>query len=466
MGGKLKIVVSDLHIGAGMFTKANLLEDFNADDEFAALLAKIKAESERENKEVEFIINGDFLEFLQVPAVDEFSPTTAYPPAAYTDTSAAATIKQIKIIAANHPHIFSALTDFMRVEAPARRITIIKGNHDVNLYWPEAKACLREIMGATGVRASLLLFAEEFISRENIYVEHGHQRTEKVNRFPNFAQPLSPDDPQQLYYPPGSQFVINFFNQAEREIWWLDNIKPLTGLIWFTFKWDFSLAAKLLAGFLKHSPGLLAGSFALKDDDRQTFIKNLSDESRRKIMAQRYAAGPQFRQEVHRQVQQLLNAAGAPEEAHAFQAEADIADPLDMARREQQKVQNALGRAARDMVAQHHMQVVLFGHTHAPALEKIGDDSYYLNTGAWLWHEDLSQANDETWADLFAQPEKHLQSRRLPYARIDYADDDTLDTITRVSLVDFSGQGFVWDSKPASFFERIINWILRLFGAA
>jgi hypothetical protein len=63
----------------------------------------------------------------------------------------------------------------MHVESPQRHITIIKGNHDVSLFWPGVKNHLREMLGASGARASLLRFADEFVSREKIYVEHGHQ---------------------------------------------------------------------------------------------------------------------------------------------------------------------------------------------------------------------------------------------------------------------------------------------------
>jgi hypothetical protein len=82
--GKLKIVLSDFHLGAGPpDTSQNPLEDFVADEDFALFLETIRAESDRDHKEVELIINGDFFEFLQVPAVHEFDPHRTYPPEAY-----------------------------------------------------------------------------------------------------------------------------------------------------------------------------------------------------------------------------------------------------------------------------------------------------------------------------------------------------------------------------------------------
>jgi hypothetical protein len=83
VSGKLKVVVSDFHLGAGPpDINYNPLEDFVADEAFSQFLETLRAESDNDHKEVELIINGDFFEFLQVPAVDEFDPQRAYPPEA------------------------------------------------------------------------------------------------------------------------------------------------------------------------------------------------------------------------------------------------------------------------------------------------------------------------------------------------------------------------------------------------
>jgi UDP-2,3-diacylglucosamine pyrophosphatase LpxH len=165
VGHKLKFVLSDLHLGVG-HQESNYLEDFTVDTLLAHFLQQIWRESEREQREIELIINGDLFEFLQVPAVDQYDPNANYPLETYLDSSEAASIKRLDLIVQAHPEVFAALSDFMQVEAPQRRITIIKGNHDVNLYWSGVKARLREVLDASGERSSLLLFAEEFVSRE------------------------------------------------------------------------------------------------------------------------------------------------------------------------------------------------------------------------------------------------------------------------------------------------------------
>ena len=118
MGRKLKFVLSDLHIGAGYTNQGgNLLEDFRASTAFVDFLHAIWHESERDKREVELIINGDFFEFLQVPAVDDYDPTVSYPKEAYLDSSQKASIKRLNIIVNGHSRIFNALSDFMHVEA-------------------------------------------------------------------------------------------------------------------------------------------------------------------------------------------------------------------------------------------------------------------------------------------------------------------------------------------------------------
>ncbi len=464
MAGKFKVVLSDLHIGPGDTTASNPLEDFTADDDFAHLLADIAAESEQTGNDAELIINGDFLEFLQVPAVDNFDPQATYSPAAYRDTTAAASVKQLKIIIANHPKIFTALADFLHPDPPVRRVTILNGNHDANLYWAETQNSLREAIGAKGHRRECLQFATTFINRDGIWVEHGNQRTEKVNRFPDFDHPTDPADPNRIYLPPGSEFVISYFNYAEKEAWWLDNVKPFTSLIWFALQWNFDLAADLLLGFLVHSPGLLAGSFSVESDNTATpnLVAQLEDDAQRAELAARYAADAAVRRDVHRQIAALLDAAGAPQPPQAFGNALIGDDPLVMAQAEQQAMRSVLSVAARQIIEQGKAKAVFFGHIHHHAFEKIGDDGYYINTGAWLWSENMSDATRETWFELFNHPEKFTDSRRLPYARVDY--DANGNPVPQ--LLDYSGQGFPPPPRHRSFWERLLDWFLHLFGAA
>ncbi len=58
MAGKFKVVVSDLHLGAGFAQEGNALEDFTKDAEFAGLLEALREESDAQGLECELIVFG------------------------------------------------------------------------------------------------------------------------------------------------------------------------------------------------------------------------------------------------------------------------------------------------------------------------------------------------------------------------------------------------------------------------
>lgn len=370
-----------------------------ADEKLGQFLREIQDESKNEKREIELIINGDFFEFLQVPAVEQFDPHTQYPREAFLDSSEPASIKRLNLIAEGHPELFNALSDFMHVEKPQRRITMIKGNHDVHLFWPGVKSRLRELLGASGSRASLLLFAQEFVSREKIYVEHGHQRTERINSYDDFHDPRLPHNLSQLHYPPGSCFFVNFLNKMKHRYWFIDHIKPLTALIWYSLPWDFDFAAETLACFIRQT----------STPSPEQLLADLDNQETRRYMAHLYAFDPDFRGQFHHQIQPYLNDYPLLDEE----------DPVTIGRAERAHQRATLRRAAEAIAGQEGTQVVLFGHTHQPTEELLSNGTLYINTGCWI--EDFSDATAETWQALFGNSRSYCQiPSRLPYARIDY----------------------------------------------
>jgi len=463
VGRKLKFIVSDLHIGAGHTNKGgNLLEDFRASRTFVDFLHAIWHESERDRREVELIINGDFFEFLQVPAVDDYDPTISYPKEAYLDSSQEASIKRLNIIAKGHSRIFDALSDFIHVEAAQRSITIIKGNHDVHLYWPGVKSRLREILGASGTRGSLLRFADEFISREKIYVEHSHQRAEKMNGYYDSFDPRSPDDPDQLYYPAGSRFVIDFFNKVEPGWWFVDHIKPIPTLIWYALKWDFDFACQALVSLIRYAPALaLEGAVpegGIASGPNST-LEDLEDEVKHREISQRYTDDSAFRLHFHQQVQQFFDSINLDEPLLTN----IVDDPLEMGHAYQNQQHALLRHAAQKISEQEGAKIILFGHTHYPIQEKLSTGSTYINTGSWV--EDFSDATQKTWEALFNGSRKPSHPPKwLPYARLDYNENDC----PKVQLLYFNRPTYRAKTEPnpktetQGFFEKNLDWMARL----
>lgn len=424
MEPKLKFIISDLHLGAGR--EGNYLEDFTLDSYFASFLKEISHEARTQGCEVELIINGDFFEFLQVPAVDDFDPHTTYPAQAYLDSSEPASIKRLNLIVSGHQEVFNALTDFMHVEPPRRRLTIIKGNHDVNLYWPRVKSRLREVLGASGTRASLLLFADEFVKREHLYAEHGHQRAEKMNAYHDFLDPHHPGEPTQLFYPAGSRYVANFFNEIEQDRWFVDSIKPLTSLIWYALHWDFDFAADALVHFVRHTAGLVVSNL---DADKRvrlpenSILHQLEDPDRRPQAKQRYQTDIVFRERLHLEMQRYFSDAHVTNkpDTGSFPGIPLNNNPLVMARAEQMHQQTALQSAAEAVARQEGAHVIMFGHSHHPVHTQLEHGATYINTGCWLGQHNLTDASHAVWEMLFRDASNYAPAPlRLPYARIEY----------------------------------------------
>jgi UDP-2,3-diacylglucosamine pyrophosphatase LpxH len=468
MGGRIKIIVSDLHLGAG-FVPENPLEDFGSDDEFAEFLDGIMAESDEKALNVELIINGDMVEFLQVPAAEAFDPTVLYPAASYKTSSEVASTEKMLLVIQGHLTFFAALRNFVHPGEPRRSITIIKGNHDVNLYWPAVQDAIRVAVGATGERLGLLTFEERCVSREGIYVEHGNQYVEKVNRFDNFEEPQDPENPGELEMVPGSEFVIDFFNGVEREKWWVDAIKPITALIWYGFALDFAFAASVLVSFLRVAPKLFVGSFAVESDggvgdgtgvQMDELRLRLEDEAEVATMGDRYARDVSFRREFDAQLSQILHAADAPPEVQVPDA-AVGAEALEKAQDITELSDVALRKVAQAKIVTEGAQVVVFGHTHRPLCEQL-DGGVHVNCGTWVWWRDFAGMDLETWQRLYAHPEDFVQPHYLTYVRVDYDSANR----PRARVLDFTGQLVVEcarSDKIEGFWEQLLAWLKRLW---
>jgi len=459
MKSKAKFVISDLHLGAG-FAPQNPLEDFVSDDDFAAFLAQVAAESDHREMDVELIIAGDMVEFLQVPAVHRFDPQVAYPPELYYPTSEVASLQKMLLVIEGHLTFFAALRNFLHPHTPRRTITILKGNHDINLYWEAVQGAIRQAVGATGERQELLTFESGSLCREGIYVEHGNQYTESVNRFDHFESPLDPQRPGELQIPPGSRFVLDFFNDVERESWWVDAVKPITALIWYGFAVDFAFAARMLLNFLSVAPVLVIGSFAAGGDvgvaaQVEALRRQLEDEQQVATLGERYATDPAFRREFDAHVGRVLQAVEVPVTSVVS---AEAKEALAQAQDISETTNVALRRVARQKIAETGAQVIIFGHTHHALCERL-NDGFHINAGTWVWWRDFSGMDLEEWRAFYAHPERYTQPHYLTYVRIDYDTDGN----PHPQVLDFTGQMTIPCVRPDAETGKAWDWLIRLW---
>jgi UDP-2,3-diacylglucosamine pyrophosphatase LpxH len=458
MPGRFKIVVSDLHMGAGRVTEGNSLEDFISDHELAAFLEEIADESDRDGAEVELIVNGDAFEMLQVPHVDRFDPAAVYPPQDYHSSSEKDSARKMQIIIDGHRPFFDALGRLVRVGPPRRAVTFIKGNHDVNLHWPAVQDRIRSAMGATGGRRPLLAFEERCVSREGIYVEHGNQYAEAVDRFQDMEEPHDHERPGQLATPLGSWFVMDVFNQVEREKYWIDGVKPITALVWYALAYDFAFAARAIATAVRALPGIVVEGVLDVQDPRADLARQLEDPDRVQELAAMYDEDESFRLEFNAYVAGIL---APPPELPGIDAMplAASPDPVGMGDQIRERVTSSLFGIASSRAIEEGAELVTFGHTHDAGVEELPDGRVYINSGTWTWRADFSGVGKETWQDLFEHPERFSEDRVLTYVRIDY--DDGGQPAGRL-LVYQPGEGPALRPSPApqpSFWEPVRAWL-------
>jgi len=423
-----KIVLSDLHLGAGSPGAGNWLEDFDQDDLFATLLGRLAEESEANQRGVELIFAGDTFEFLQVPAVpvEEYSPDKGFGASVYLASSAEASCQKMALIVAGHRIWFDALRRFVRDEQPVRRVTFIKGNHDINLHWTAVQGVIREALDARdGRRAACVRFLERRMLRDGVYIEHGNQYLERVCCFPDFTEPHDPEHPDELYMPAGSRSVVRFFNRLERRYYWLDGVKPMTALVWYLFALDFGTAIRALAALVREAPALVLGSLPV------TWAVTNQVEALDDIQAS--MANPQEVETLERQtdrrgsfyarVSDALSLYGVPR--GLAQAAADPADytALPRACAEEAAQRTRLEDIARAKIRQEGVRVVIMGHTHEACQVDLGDGCTYLNCGTWTWIRDFAGEDYQAWRRLFRFPETYTTQRKLSYVRVDYDAD-------------------------------------------
>lgn len=455
MPGPILIVVSDFHLGAGFFNGANILEDFTSDEAFANLLQMLMQESESTNRPSELVINGDFGEFLQVPSVPQFNVNKSYDPADYQDMDEEASVTKLRHLIAGHPKLFDALQAWLRFAPPQRRLVITKGNHDPQWQWPAAQAFLRQRLGATGDKMILLEFPAVGYQRAGVYIEHGNQYAETANRFTNFEKPLDPQDPNQLETPWGSKFVIEFFNQVERDKYWVDGVSPYTALVWFALKYDPAFAFRALAALLRAAPKLVGIREAVMD----SWTTNI--QTNPQAAAQRFQTDAEYRKETMVLTAHALSQLEPT--VKVMSAVVGDEDPLQFAVDLIKEQQRELVKAAEQLAQRYQVSVVLLGHTHRPVNEPLVSGARYINTGAWVWLMDFENATDEQWRDLFAHPARYASRRRLNYARIDYDDNGK----PAAQLLEFQPQITrpIAPLRPRrNWLERIVEFIRKLIG--
>lgn len=206
---KLKLVVSDLHLGNGRYQAdgtINPLEDFVYDNRFVEFVEHYGRQEEE--RDVELIFNGDFFNMIQLMPEEQKTGIL---------TERAAVAKTEAIIH-GHRAMFDALKSFNA--APRRRIVFIMGNHDPGLLWKGVQETIRSVIQGE------VVFVDDAYRFDGVHIEHGHQ-LEPIFRFDRNRYFLTRGYPEPvLNLPWGVFFVKDFLYRIKRKRPYIDKVKP------------------------------------------------------------------------------------------------------------------------------------------------------------------------------------------------------------------------------------------------
>ena len=149
------IVMGDIEMGAG-----NLTDDFISDRALSQLIHQLA----RRKHPLDLVLNGDILDFLKCPVVQDGKFT--YP----RHITAEISLEKLHLMHKAHLRVFEALKAFAG-SATYHHIYFVIGNHDHDLFFPQVRAELKRLLG----NKHTLHFPGLKYDSQGVYVEHGQQ---------------------------------------------------------------------------------------------------------------------------------------------------------------------------------------------------------------------------------------------------------------------------------------------------
>lgn len=386
-------IVSDLHLGGPdrfrMCSPAG-----------AARLAEFVQYVTRTKGNVHLVLAGDVVDLLAEP--DE--PPPAKPTWSAFTAEADAALDKLRRIFESTADVWTALADLV---AAGHALTVMLGNHDVELALPRVRAALLAKLGERG-RVTLLRDNEAF-TLGGLIVEHGcrydpwnavdHDGLRRVCSAQSRREPV---ESARFERQPGSELVAQVMNRIKLTYGFVDLLKPETGVV-------LPILAVLDPGVWTSVRG------AVEQMARAAWRRRLYDAEgqptgemiRAPEATARAPAGAEM-------VGATPPADGAMADADAFRLADTLAREAPGASRELVGVGEAVkkletrlllkafrktpakmlqpfqvtaeeelyAKAATRLVRDRRFQVVVFGHTHHVKRIAI-DQGTYLNTGTW-----------------------------------------------------------------------------------
>lgn len=405
-------VISDLHIG-GRYPSGEALpgdRGFRMCTRVAELSRFVESLRARHvtGVDVELVINGDFIDFLaeESPAGGIFLPFIDDPEEA---------ARRLDAICKRDVIFFDALAGFV---SAGGRLTILLGNHDVELSFPSVRQVLLSRLGGSIHKGIGFLYDGEGYAVGDAFIEHGnrydgfnvidHDALRRLRSLQSRRQPIPAD--QYFPPPPGSRLVASIMNPIKRDYPFVDLLKPevqtvipILLALEPSYKREALELLQLKRQALRHdpvSPGMPAfrgdiaakalprGGSELADlegalqpllgaDGASHFLAGITDDVKSGDISS-------FRERGYYGLLRLLTARaqGAVERRLPSLLEA-----LRLARNNQAFNPEVEGQKeyldAALSLADRGFRYVLFGHTHLAKQVDLGAGRQYLNTGTW-----------------------------------------------------------------------------------
>jgi len=212
---KIKLIVSDLHLGAGKNFEdgsINSFEEFYYDAQFEEFL-NYYTTGDYADSEVELILNGDILNLLQIDYHGHYLSVI----------TEGITVQILKRIVEGHPGFFQALRNF--IKNGKNSITYVVGNHDQGMLWPQAREYLNQVTGTTIRYRNMVYFFD------GVHIEHGHMH-EPANRLDPKKFFIKKEYPEPiLNLPFGSFFFVEFVLKIKKFNPNIDKVRPFKSMV-------------------------------------------------------------------------------------------------------------------------------------------------------------------------------------------------------------------------------------------
>ena len=246
------LIVSDLHLGRGRdpYTRRFICtENFVSDQAFDRWLHA----SYPEDKKL-LILNGDTFDFIRVAncpktqddfanwhallarlgvvkTIDELRDSISRKEKRYgLQTDDYKCVWKLLQMALGHQEFFRALAYWIEQSGS---LLMLKGNHDLDLYWPLVRKAFCLFLQDQGASPSdtdqRVFYCDSWVRINNVYLEHGHRYDPQQAMSDG---PTLPDDPTQLNLPLATFVARYLINQLEELEPFLGCLRPNERIMW------------------------------------------------------------------------------------------------------------------------------------------------------------------------------------------------------------------------------------------